>query len=70
MASVFSAPSMASMRPSVTTTACPTSNGAERAHHVEAARDVDHLVRLGLHGAERTLADEQRGQHLDQARRP
>ena len=27
MASVFSAPSMASMRPSVTTTACPTSNG-------------------------------------------
>ena len=38
---------------------------AERAHDVEAARDVDHLVRLGLHRAERTIADEQRGQHVD-----
>ena len=37
----------------------------QRAHHIEAARDVDHLVRRRLQGAERALADEQRGQHVD-----
>ena len=60
MASVFSAPSMASMLPVGDDHRLPDIERPERAHDVEAARDVDHLVRLGLQRAERPLADQQR----------
>ena len=65
MASVFSAPSMASSRPVRHHHGLADVERAEGAHHVEAARDVGHLVRLGLESADGALADQQLRRHLD-----
>ncbi len=43
----------------------PDIEWSQRAHDIEAARNVDHLARLRPRCAERAFADEQRGQHVD-----